>query len=46
MYEMFIDICERKANQFDQKIFPQDKYFSKKVYFGWSEGTAFMKNCV
>ena len=24
----------RKKNQFDQKILPQDKYFSKKVLFG------------
>ena len=22
---------------------PQDKYFSKKVLFGWSEGTALLK---
>ena len=26
---MFINICERTTNQFDQKILPQDKYFSK-----------------
>jgi len=26
---MFINICERTTNQFDQKILPQDKHFSK-----------------
>ena len=34
------DICERTANQFEQKILSQNKYCSKKVLFGWSEGTA------
>ena len=37
---LFIDICERTTNQFDPKILSQDKYCSKKVLFGWSEGTA------
>ena len=34
-----------RTNQFDQKILPQDKYFSKKVLFGLSEGTALLNNC-
>ena len=37
---LFIDICERTTNQFNQKILSQNKYCSKKVLFGWSEGTA------
>ena len=43
---LFINICERTTNQFDQKTLHQDKYFSKKVLFGWSEVTALLNNCL
>ena len=38
---------ERNTNQLTLKILPQDKYifYNNKVYFGWSERTALIKNC-
>ena len=42
LFKLFPNI---HSNQFDQKILPQDKYFSKKVLFGWFEGTALLNNC-
>ena len=36
---------KKTRNQFDQKILLQDKYFSKKVLIGLSEGNALLNNC-
>ena len=43
---MFIDICKGIVNQFYQKILhTSGQIFSRKVLFGWSEGTALLNNC-
>ena len=42
---MYIDKAKEQQTLVTLKILPQDKYFSKKVLFGWFEGTALLNNC-